>query len=305
MKIKLQMILAKVETTYNVDPVPTAAANWIPVENIQVNPVEMDTDDQMTVSNTFGQDEKIVAAVWSTISFDVPLVGGYTAGGTPTFDVVLRACGMAKTTSAGVSVTYTPIDTGDESATMYYFLDQVKQAITGIKGSFELKYNAKKKALISFKGIGLRQPMVDAGIPTPTLPTMPRPAAVNKANTTVTFGSLNAYLSSLAINQNNDIQYRNLTGKEAVILTDRNSSGTLSIELPTVATKNFLGTGGVMSDALTDTLTVVHGTVAGNICTLAIPKAQMFKPKLSDEQGQAMLQGEMHIVRNAMTLAFT
>jgi hypothetical protein len=305
MKIKRQMILAKIETTYNTDPVPTAAANWIPVENIQINPVEMDTDDQMTVSSSFGQDEKIVAAIWSTVSFDVPLVGGNTAGGPPTFDPVLRACGMAKVVSAGVSVTYTPIDTGEESMTIYFFLDLVKQPITGIKGSFELKFNAKKKPVISFKGIGLRNPMVDASIPTPTLPTMPRPRAVNKANTTVTFGSLNAFLSSLTIDQNNDIQYRNLTGKEEVIMTDRNSKGSVSIELPTVAAKNFLGTGGVMSDALTDTLTVVHGTAAGNICTLNLAAAQMFKPKLSDEQGQAMLQGEMHLVRNQMSLVFT
>lgn len=305
MKFKLQMILAKIETTYNVDPVPTAAANWIAVQGIQVNPVEMDTDDQMTVSNTFGQDEKIVAAVWSTISFDAPLRGGFTAGGTPNFDVVLRACGMAKVTAAGVSVTYTPIDTGDESATMYYYLDQVLQRITGIRGSWELKYNAKKMPLLSFKGIGLRTPMIDASIPVPILPSMPRPVAVNKSNTTVTFGSLNAYLSMLSVNENNDIQYRNLTGREDVIMTDRNSTGSVSIELPTVVVKNFLGAGGVMSDALTDVLTVVHGTVPGNICTLAIPKAQLFKPKLSDEQGQAMLQGEMHIVRNQMSLVFT
>jgi hypothetical protein len=72
-----------------------------------------------------------------------------------------------------------------------------------------------------------------------------------------------------------------------------------------VAAKNFLGTGGVMSDALTDTLTVVHGSVAGNICTLTMPKAQLFKPKLSEEQGQAMLGCELHVVRNALTLKFT
>ncbi|MBY0236683.1 MAG: hypothetical protein K2W93_17015 [Burkholderiaceae bacterium] len=309
MKAKLQMLTAKIEATYSVDAAPTAAANWIAVQNIDVNPVEMETDDQKTVSSTFGQDEKIVGAVWSTLSFEMPLRGGGTplgqASNVPNFDPVLRCCGMARVLTPGTSCVYSPIDTLDESATFYYYLDQVMQKMTGVRGSWELGFNAKKVPLLKFKGIGLRSPMTDQSIPTPVLPTMPRPVAVNKANTVVTFGTLTALLSSFSINQNNDVQYRNLTGREDVTIIDRNSSGNVSIELPLVATKNFLGTGGVMSDALTDSLTIVHGTVAGNICTIAVPKAQMFKPKLSEEQGQAMLSGELHIVRNQLSLSFT
>ena len=309
MKAKLQMMLAKVETVYGTDSTPTAAANWLAVMNIDVNPVEMDTDDQKTVSNTFGQDEKIVAAVWSTIAFEVPLRGGGmplgTVGTVPNFDPILRCCGMARVLTNTISTVYSPIDTLDESATFYYYLDQVMQKMVGVRGSWEIKYSAKKQTILSFKGMGLRSPMVDAAMPAPTLPTMPRPVACNKANTVVTFGALTALLSSFSVNQNNDVQYRNLTGREDVTIIDRNTSGNVSIELPTVAVKNFLGAGGVMSDALTDTLTIVHGTVAGNIVTVAIPKAQLFKPKLSDEQGAAMLSGEMHVVRNALTLTFT
>lgn len=309
MKAKLQMLLAKPEVTYGVDPTPTAAANWLAVMNIDVNPVEMETVDQATVSNTFGQDEKIVGAVWSTISFEFPLRGGGTplgqAGSVPNFDPILRCCGMARVLTPGTSIVYSHIDTLDESATFYYYLDQVMQKIVGVRGSWELKFDAKKQVVFAFKGIGLRTPMIDAGLPVPTQPPMPRPMACNKANTTVTFGALTALLSSFSVNQNNDVQYRNLTGREDVSIIDRNTSGSVTIELPTVAQKNFLGTGGVMSDALTDSLTITHGTVAGNICTIAIPKAQLFKPKLGNDQGQAMLSGELHVVRNALTLTFT
>ena len=69
-------------------------------------------------------------------------------------------------------------------------MDQVLQKMTGVRGSWELKYNAKKQALLGFKGIGLRTAMTDSGgIPAPTLPTLPRPVAVNKANPTVAFGA--------------------------------------------------------------------------------------------------------------------
>lgn len=308
MKALLQMLLAKIETTYGVDPTPTAAANWIAVQNIDVNPVEMETDDQKTVSNTFGQDEKIVGAVWCTISFDVPFRGGGTplgtAGTAPNFDPILRCCGMARVITAATSVVYNPIDTGDESAAFYYYLDQVLQKMVGVRGSWELKLNAKKQALLGFTGIGLRVPMIDATMPTPTLPTIPRPVAMNKENTDVTFGTLDAKLSSLSLKQGNDVQYRNLTNREDVVIVDRNTSGTVSIEMPTVAEQNFLGAGGTISAALTEELTIVHGTVLGNTVTINVPNAQLFKPKMSNEQGQVMLGCELHVIRNQLSLTF-
>lgn len=305
MKFKLQMLTGKIETVYNTDPVPTAAANWTGAMNIDCQPVEMETDDQTTVSNKFGQDEKIVAAVWSTISFDVPLRGSGTAGTAPNFDVYLRACGMARVITAGVSVVYSPVDSGDESCTLYWYMDGVLQKMTGARGTFELKYSAKKQAVISFKFTGLRSAMSDSGgIPAPTLPTLPRPLAVNKANTTASIGAYTAFMSSLGLAAGNDVQYRNLTNREDVTIVGRDSTVNANIELPLVAAKNLLGTGGLISDALTDTLSVAHGATAGNICTLAVPKAQFFKPKLSNEQGQAMLACEGMVVRNDFTLTF-
>lgn len=306
MKFKLQMMLAKIETTYATDPTPTSAANWIAVQGIDCNPVEMDTDSQATVSNKFGMDEEIVAAVWSTISFDMPLRGGGAAGTAPNFDVILRSAGMAKVTTAGVSVAYSHVDAGDESCTLYWYMGDVLQKMTGVRGSWSLKFNAKKQALLSFKGIGLRSAMTDSGgIPAPTIPTLPRPLAVNKDNTTVLFGAYSALMSSLTVDSGSDVQYRNLTGREDVTIVDRASTLNTNIELPPVATKDLLGANGIISKATTDSLTVTHGATAGNIVTLSVPAAQFFKPKLGNEQGQAMLACEGKVVRNNLTLTFT
>lgn len=306
MKMKLQMLVAKIETTYSVDPTPTAAANWLSAGNIDCNPVEMDTDQQTTVSNKFGMDEEIVGAVWSTISFDMPLRGSGTAGTAPNFDVILRSAGMAKVTTAGVSVAYSHVDAGDESCTLWWYMGDVLQKMTGVRGSWSLKYTAKKQALLSFKGIGLRSAMTDSGgIPAPTIPVLPRPLAVNKANTSVLFGAYAAFMSSLTVDSGSDVQYRNLTNREDVTIVDRASTLNANIELPPVATKDLLGANGVISNALTDSLTVTHGATAGNIVALSVPAAQFFKPKLSNEQGQAMLACEGRVVRNNLTLTFT
>ena len=119
MKAKLQMILAKVETTYGTDSTPAAATDWIAVQNIDVNPVEMDTDDQMTVSNTFGQDEKIVGAIWSTISFDMPLRGG----GTYAINRLPLSFANVGEAVVGHTITFTGVGTGSVSCTAYDALD--------------------------------------------------------------------------------------------------------------------------------------------------------------------------------------
>lgn len=310
MKYLRQLLLAKLEplASYGVDSVPTAAANWLAVQDIDANPVEMSTDDQKVVSGKYGQDEKIVGGIWSTISFDMPLRGGGTPLGTaataPNFDVIMRACGMARTVTAGTSVAYTPIESDEESATVYFYQDKVLNKMVGVRGSWELKFNSQKQALLGFKGMGLRVPMTDETLPSPTIPTLPRPVAMNKANTALTFGALAARLSSFTINQGNDVQYRNLTNREDIVIVDRNSTGQVSIEMPTVAEKDFLGASGIISTAATDALTITHGTVPGNIVEVAIPKAQILKPKNANEQGQVMLGCELHIIRNDITLTF-
>ncbi len=311
MKSILQMILAKPEGTYGVDAVPTAAANWISAQDIECNPVQMETDDQKTVSNRYGQDEKIVGGIWSTISFAMPLRGGGVplgqASTVPNFDPILRACGMARVLTAGTSCVYSLIESSEESVTLYWYMDKVMQKMTGVRGSWELRFNKMKQALLAFNGIGLRSAMTDSAggvMPTPTLPTMPRPVAMNKDNTALLFGTLQARLSSFNIRQGNDVQYRNLTNVEDVVIADRQSGGSAVIELPTVAEKNFLGAGGVISAALTDSLSITHGTVPGNIVEIAVPKAQLFNPRLGNELGQAMLTCDMHIVRNDLTLTF-
>lgn len=311
MKAKLALILAKIETTYDTDPVPTNVANVIIGQNVDIQPLEMDTDDYMPVMPNFGQNEKIVGATWCTLSFDVLLGGGGTPLATvPNHGVLLRACAMAQTINASVSVVYSPISTGEESVTIYYFVDGVRQRMTGARGTCSFKFDARKAAVLSFKFTGLNKPMTDLALPVPTLPTIPRPAAVNKANTVLTVAAYAAYMSSFNIDLNNDVQYRNLTGREDVIVVDRNMAGKCVVELPLVATKDFLGAAGLCTLGTASAMSVVHGTAAGNVVTLALPKVQLLKPKTRPENGVLMLECDLAIARNTvgndeMTLTYT
>jgi len=309
MKDALKVLLWKPEATYGVDPVPTNVANVIVAQNVDINPLEMETDDYTPVSNSFGSNEMIVGAVWSTISFDVLLCGGGAAGTAPNHGPMLRAAGWAQTVAAGVSVTYSLISTGEESGAMYYYMDGVLQKMVGIRGSISENWTARKAPRLTFKGIGLNIPMVDATLPVPTLPTIPRPVAMNKANTVLTIGGYAARLSSFTIDQNNDVQYRNLTGREDVSIVGRRMSGKVVVELPLVAEQDFLGAAGICTLATPAAMSIVHGTAAGNIITRTLPRVQLMKPKAKSEAGILMLECDLHLARNVgndeMTSVYT
>jgi len=310
MKDALKVLLWKPEATYNVDPVPTNLANVIVAQNIEINPLEMDTDDYTPVSNTFGSNEKIVGAVWCSIKFDVLLCGGGTPQGTaPNHGPLLRAAGWAQTISAGNSVTYNPISTGEESGAMYYYMDGVLQKMLGIRGSVSETWEARKAPRLTFSGLGLNVPMVDAAMPVPTLPSIPRPLAVNKANTALTIGGYAVRLSSLSLNQNNDVQYRNLTGVEDVQIVGRQMAGKAVIELPKVSEKDFLGAAGLCTLATPVAISLVHGAAAGNVLTRSLPRVQLMKPRPRVERGIVMLECDLHIARNTgndeMSLVYT
>jgi hypothetical protein len=301
MKYNLGLILARNETTYSTDPVPTAGLNVITAENIDMQPLEMETDDYAPVSTTFGQGEKIVGTTWAMVSFDVPMNGGGAPLATaPNYGPLMRACGMAQTVNASTSVVYNPISTGEESLTLYYFLDGIRQRMTGARGTWEVKFDARKAPRLSFKFTGLNQPMTDVALPVPTLPTTPRPVAMNSNNTTLTIDGFSARLSSFSISQGGDVQYRDLTNSRDVQIVDRLMSGKCTIELPPVGTKDFLGAAGLCTLASAVAFNLQHGTVLGNRVAMAAPKIQLLKPKTKNENGILMLECDLHFARNTV-----
>lgn len=310
MKEKLDVLTFKVNGgAYGSDPAPTTSANVLLIQNPDINPLEMETDDYTPVSSKFGSDRKIVGAVWSSISFEALMGGGGTPLGdsakVPNYDPVLRACGWARTLTAGVSTVYNQIDTGEEDAAAYYYMDGVLQKMLGIRGSMSMEFTARRAPRMKFRGMGLNVPMTDVALPSETLPSVPRPEAVNKANTTLTIGGYSARVSSFTIDQNNDVQYRNLTNREDVVIVGREMAGKMVIELPLVAEKDFLGASGLCTLATPSSMSVVHGSTAGNILTLGLSSVQLFNPKPKGERGIMMLECDLHVVRNACTLTFT
>jgi hypothetical protein len=89
-------LLAKIEGTYGVDPVPTGGANAILIVDPQVTPQEAQLVDRDVVRDYLGNVEQLPAAINAAVSFGVEVAGAGTAGTVPPYGPLLRACGMSE-----------------------------------------------------------------------------------------------------------------------------------------------------------------------------------------------------------------
>ncbi len=93
-------ILAKIETTYGVDSIPTGSANAILVTDLNINPLASDVVDRNLVRNYMGASDQLIANSHVEVDFAVEVAGAGTAGTAPAYGPLLRACGLSETINA-------------------------------------------------------------------------------------------------------------------------------------------------------------------------------------------------------------
>lgn len=289
-------IAIKIETTAGTDSVPTPAANAMLVTDLVVSPIAMTVESRELMRSFLGNSEDIVVARWFEFEFKFEAAGAGTAGGTPGYDAVMRLCGHSKTVAAGVSVTYAPISTGFEAASLYMNLDQVLHRSVWCQASLGWDFSAGKLPRFSVKGKGLFRPVTDTTAWAPVYTAFQKPLGVTKANTTASLHTIAAPIETLTVDTAAQIEYRNLINYEGVMYTDRKPGGNISLELTSVATKDWITTA---SDATTGPLNLVHGLTAGNIVEVACPNVQLTTPKYGNSQGIVMLQCGLKLLPGA------
>ncbi|MFS8973859.1 hypothetical protein PO002_04995 [Cupriavidus necator] len=292
------LILAKLETTYNVDPTPTAAANAILVRNMSVQPVTGDFVPRDVIRPYLGGDEQLPAAIYSTANFEVELAASGTAGTAPKFSQLLRACGLSETITASTDVKYAPTSGTNESVTIYYYLDGLLHKLTGARGTVVFALTAKQIPVAQFAFTGMCVPVTDAALPaSPDFSGFKTPQVVNNTNTAAwSLHGFTGACEALSIDLGNTVSYRNLIGMETVELTDRSTTGSATLEMPAIATKDFPG---IIRAATTGALSITHGTTAGNKVKFDAPKVQLSNPQYQDSEGSVFLQAALSLVPDA------
>lgn len=297
--MKNLVLLAKQEVTFNVDPTPTPVANSILVRGFTPQMITAEFVERNNIRGYKGNFGSLSVGVHRSFEFEVELAGSGAAGTAPKWGPLLMACGFSETIVAVTSATYAPISTGDTTVTLYGYLDGLLFKMTGCKGTVSFEFNAKAIPVMKFKFIGEYSAATDTTFPTGMVFTgFQKPLTVGKVNTpTLSFQGFSAVAQALSFDVANALIWRDLIGAAGPHSPDRKPTGSITMELPTVAAANF---GEIARLNTEGSLQLIHGLVAGNIIQVDMPKTQLTSaPTISNDNEIAMVGVQFSINPNA------
>lgn len=357
-----KMILAKLESSYGVDPTPTGSANSILTKELAINTFQGNTVDLNYDKPYIGNDKSLYTAPYTTLSFNVDLAGAGTAGVAPAYGALLRACGMEEivnatavtgTAQAGASTTitlhvgasasddayndllitltggtgsgqtrritdyngttkvatvypawttppdatstfsidaqvvYAPVSDGFESVYFYFYLDGVLHKAAGSRGSVSYQLAREALPMLQFNFTAQRVAAAADANPTANFAPFIEPLPVNNANTPELL--VHGYATcteSISADVANSVVYRNVINCDNVLITDRAPTMNVAIEHPAIGDKNY---DAIIAAHTAGEVYVVHGTQAGGIVRIDMPRVQLTNPQVSDSDGIAVL----------------
>ena len=280
-------ILIKSETTYGVDAAPTGT-DALFVTSLDAPGMEGDPVERGLIRRFLGASPSLLANVRVPCNFEVELAGSGSAGVAPRWSPAMLACGTALTTITGVSNKYDPADSNVNGATIYYFADDIKHAVTGWRGTWEFKGELNQVPKIAFTGTGIYSAPTDASPGSVTYGGQADPLLFADGNTSgfSLFGFAGC-LQSLSFALNNEVVYDELIGcTKEVSIRNRACAGQLMIEAPSIASKDFFS---IVRGNATGSLGFTHGTTPGNRAVFTSPQTDLTSCKYADSNGKIML----------------
>jgi len=283
-----RLILLESESTYGTDPTPTGA-DAVLVRDLNITPLQSDVVSRDLVRPYLGASEQLLANTRVECTFSVELAGSGTAGTAPRYGKALLACGMSETIVATTSVTYAPVSASFGSCTIYYNIDGVLHKVTGARGTFTINGAVGEIPTIDFTFTGIYNTPTDTALPSVTYGDQATPVVFKNGNTTgFELLSYAGCLQSVSFDIGNALVYRELVGcTKQVLLTDRASTGSVTLEAVTMATKNYFTA--ALTDGTLGNLLFQHGQTAGNIIDFASTRVDIGDVSYSDQDGIHML----------------
>src|SRR5688572_11130798 len=171
--ISNEVLLAKIESSYGVDPTPVAGTNAILFSQLEIVPFDqLRMVDREAVRASLGTLPHSYAGSLGGIRFRAELKGSGAAGTAPEIGPLLRACGLGETIVASTSVTYAPVSSALESVTIYGFeFGRVRHIFLGCRGNATLRFAAGELGSVQFEFMGRRSTVTDQTQPVPTINT--------------------------------------------------------------------------------------------------------------------------------------
>ena len=281
MLTRKKVLLAKLETTYGSDPTPTAASNAILAIEPDIKENFSPFDRGIHLS-TLSNKPSLSQTQYSDITFRCELKGSGTPGTPPRMGALLQACSMSETIVSGTSVTYAPTSSNQQSVYLYLYADGRLHKVAGCVGSWKLTCPPGGIAVFDFNFSGKYVAATSAAIVTGTYDQDPPQCK----SCSVTYNSYTDFIPrQIELDLANTLAQRpNLnssTGLEGFFVTSRKPTMVIDVESTIVASYNF------RSDAMTNQREVAWqvGSVAGNICSITVPKYNITTVEYQDGDG--------------------
>lgn len=305
--IRNTAILLKIESTYGTDSTPTGAANALLVSNLSITPINAQNQDRDIIRPFLGGSEQLLGTRYVEMGFDVELTGSGTVATAPAWAEALRACGMAGAATASVRYDFTPVSTGFESVTIYWYDDGVLHKATGARGNASFSLPVGGRPVISFRFTGIYSTPTAASNPSVTLTAWKTPETVVDANSgDVTFGGTHAtgtapaitggtvYPSQgLELDLGNSVNFTALLGGETVDLTQRAATGRVTMDLSAAQEVSMMG---AVEQATLQTIGLLHGTKANQRVLVWLPSVQLINPQKAEANGKRLVSFDLRIL---------
>ena len=295
LKARKKVILLKIEQTYGTDAAPTAGSDGMLVANVAFTPFASNNIEREVVQAHLGSRGQLVTDPHVSLSFDIELAGaGGDVDAVPAYAPALRASAHQQVVNEGVSCQFKPVDSNEESATIYFHMDGQKHAMVGCRGNREIRLSANGIPYFHFEFMGLYVTPVSVADPSPSLSGFQLPQTVNNSHTpTFTLHGFSGKLLELAMNQGNTVEYFNLPGEESVQVTDRQSTGSITIEAPPLQAKDFFT---AVKEERLAALQIIHGVGEGQVVQIDAPRVQLLNPNYGEQNSRVTLSMELNFV---------
>lgn len=278
------MVLAKLETTYGIDPTPTAGANLIAVkrDGLSFSP-KFNHLIRRLLDGTLSKTSGLNVPQEADFSLTVEVRGNRTNGATADIsagsvankveiDALLRCCDLTPTYTAETTggardgnVIYKPVIPSDmgESVTLYFYTGTKVHKIVGCKGNVKGSFMAGDMASLTFDLKGIYVPAVDAAIPgSPTWLNTKPPIFVSSGSTvdsfTPIFQKLDFDLGNAVVRRDDA---NSAYGMAGAVVTARDSKVSIDPESVAEATSPIWGD---IENATSRTITCKIGSQTGN-----------------------------------------
>ena len=289
-----RVILIEAESSYGTDSTPTAT-DVVLVRDLSITPQSSDVVSRDVVRPFLGAFQQLLANTSVEVTFSVELAGSGTPGVPPRYGAALKACGLSETISDEVSgggndtVTYAPVSSSFSSVTIHYNTDGVRHKITGARGTFTINASVGEIPTIEFSFQGIYNAPDDSALPSVTYGDQATPLIFKNGNTSgFQLLSHAGSLMSVSMDCGNELAYRELVGgTKEVLLVNRSSSGSVSLEAVALSSKDFFAA------ALAETtgnLQFLHGTAAGNKVQFTSSKVDIGDVNYGEQDGIQMLE---------------